>query len=67
MNKYQRLKFPAFPVSDEVSVGSEGMTLRDYFAAKAMQAIIANEGHQSDRIGEWAYGYADIMLQARGA
>ena len=41
-----------------------GMTLRDYFAAKAMQALIA--AHEpDDAIPGWAYGMADEMLKAR--
>jgi len=48
-----------------------GMTLRDYFAAKAMslyfQGPDANEivGHP-DAIAEWCYIMADSMLKARG-
>ncbi|EMJ4547622.1 hypothetical protein R5R04_003720 [Klebsiella aerogenes] len=42
-----------------------GMTLRDYFAAKAMQAMITT--HEPDgAIPGWAYGMADEMLKARG-
>ncbi|HGX9973114.1 TPA: hypothetical protein ACNTYR_001337 [Klebsiella pneumoniae] len=41
-----------------------GMTLRDYFAAKAMQAMIA--AHEpDDAIPGWAYGMADEVLKAR--
>ena len=45
-----------------------GMTLRDYFAAKAMQAIIsfapyASDGGVSD--AERAYQFADAMLKER--
>jgi hypothetical protein len=45
-----------------------GMTLRDYFAAKAMQAHITHDG--SDNINEpgvarWAYEMADAMLAER--
>jgi hypothetical protein len=49
-----------------------GMTLRDYFAAKAMNAIIPNEsGYDFERyitIEDWAkksYELADAMLKAR--
>lgn len=31
---------PAFPVIHPAGVSHQGMTLRDYFAAKAMQAMI---------------------------
>ena len=46
-----------------------GMTLRDYFAAKAMQAIISSgtfpTGIMFDTAKE-AYEIADSMLKARG-
>jgi hypothetical protein len=51
----------------------EGMTLRDYFAAKAMQGIIASEklGDEEFATPEMyardAYKYADAMLKAREA
>ena len=45
-----------------------GMTLRDYFAAKAMHASMtadpANEA-DSDSHARWAYEMADAMLKAR--
>jgi hypothetical protein len=51
------------------------MTLRDYFAAKAMQAIInetsINVGPNAQADDLWnakvAYRYADAMLKAREA
>ena len=50
----------------------EGMTLRDYFAAKAMQGMIANSnlivnGMFSEDNFEVAYKAADAMLKARAA
>ena len=45
----------------------EGMTLRDYFAAKAMQGLIAHTGNGEYRIIKEAYEIADKMLAARGA
>jgi len=42
----------------------EGMDLRDYFAAKAMQALIDNDGLFSE-ISTQAYEIADAMLKAR--
>ena len=50
-------------------VSSGGMTLRDYFAAKAMQRIISSEcnyGAFSDLASD-AYSIADAMLRAREA
>ncbi|HDR2317094.1 TPA: hypothetical protein QCH60_002897 [Enterobacter asburiae] len=46
---------------------NQGMTLRDYFAAKAMQGIISSEcnyGAFSDLASD-AYSIADAMLRAR--
>jgi hypothetical protein len=47
-----------------------GMTLRDYFAAKAMQAGINTYHHEEEDLDEfcrWAYVVADEMLKARDA
>jgi hypothetical protein len=43
---------------------SHGMTLRDYFAAKAMQALIDKEVFFDD-VAESAYKVADHMLRVR--
>lgn len=64
---------PAFPVVFEHSDATSehfGMDLRDYFAAKAMQAeyaaIQANKGCALYRdVAERAYILADAMLEAR--
>ena len=48
-----------------------GMTLRDYFAAKAMQAVPMQQCHLHDieaiydRIASHAYKMADAMLKSR--
>ena len=53
-------------------VVQEGMSLRDYFAANAMQAYITRQGYDMDgntfdeRISRWSYETADAMLRARG-
>jgi hypothetical protein len=55
---------PAFPnphLRDD-----SGITMRDYFAAKAMQALIDNDGLFSE-IPTQAYALADKMLKAREA
>lgn len=61
---------PAFPTLNEHQAGPalwqySGMTLRDYFAAKAMQML------RSDLSADWtaerAYEMADAMLKARDA
>jgi len=45
---------------------TKGLTMRDYFAAKAMQALIDNDGLFSE-IPTQAYALADAMLKAREA
>lgn len=74
---------PAFPVAfdhatfqprhvDDVKRLMSGMNMRDYFAAKAMQAQLtafwAGETHHGwphDEIAKEAYNIADAMLKAR--
>ena len=67
---------PAFPLADSCCEyggtnrsDANGMTLRDYFAAKAMQGLIASNddgaGDRIDEIPEYAYVIADAMLKAR--
>lgn len=70
----------AFPVHETPdSLDSPGMTLRDYFAAKAMQACIPDRRDQfkndNEDLDDWdnffdviadeAYRIADAMLAAR--
>jgi len=52
---------PAFPVEQH---DKDGMTLRDYFAAKAMQALVQKYSHASD-VSRHAYKLADAMMEAR--
>ena len=50
------------------SVSSFGLTVRDYFAAKAMQGFLTAEYASTYRPGGWAkeaYEMADAMLKAR--
>ncbi|WP_313677104.1 hypothetical protein [Pantoea vagans] len=55
----------AFPLAATEWHGSdEGMTLRDYFAAKAMQAWVGN--YDKETAAQWAYDMADAMLLVRG-
>jgi hypothetical protein len=55
---------PAFP-STHAHGQDEGMTLRDYFAAKAMQALIEKFDEMPVEIAYEAYTYADMMMKAR--
>ena len=82
MREYSRAQ-PAFPCEvdpDRLDAGSHqtghavfaqyGMTLRDYFAAKAMQGLLAQScgtAFGSDPIhgAQYAYQMADAMLAAR--
>lgn len=63
---------PAFPHIDSgCGRFEEGMTLRDYFAAKAMQGMMA-DGQVLKLVGDSelakaAYAIADEMLKAREA
>jgi hypothetical protein len=61
---------PAFPMcidDGETRKYMIGMTLRDYFAAKAMQALLGYEESTLENDAEVAYAMADAMLKAREA
>ncbi len=64
---------PAFPTPAH-NLQNDGMTLRDYFAAKAMQAHLGNPKIQDalqkmeltpNKLAIGAYHWADEMLKAR--
>lgn len=70
---------PAFPlqsIGPEFAPGYAGMSLRDYFAAKAMAGWLASyppdtlhpasRGKEGD-VAEMSYALADAMLRAREA
>ena len=73
---------PAFPSMTKQSIQSArqqgvshpeetyvpGMTLRDYFAAKAMQSYVDSQelaGANEITVAAWSYKMADAMLKAR--
>ena len=64
---------PVFPNGKkvgDVEITEGGMTLRDYFAAKALQSIIREQGLSRTEGGKTidsrnAYGYADAMIAER--
>ena len=62
---------PAFPLETSNAMLHQGMTLRDYFAAKAMQGFITNLHPGEERLidvpqlAKSAYSIADAMLRAR--
>lgn len=74
---------PAFPtgiITDgkgKIIGGSDGMTLRDYFAARAMQAYLNDNSLEelyvtlnknvTQELAKKAYAMADAMMEAREA
>jgi hypothetical protein len=63
---------PAFPWCGDLNdcpTINLGMTLRDYFAAKAMQAYVSSDKWREDmdsiRTASMAYRMADAMLKER--
>ncbi len=72
---------PAFPLHNHgaqtLGLHVTGMTLRDYFAAKALQGLLANPklsetilkhgGAHGGWIEDSAWAFADAMLKAREA
>lgn len=61
---------PAFPAQHfDLTDAEHGMTLRDYFAAKAMQGCVAGAQNNvvinPQRVAEWSYEVADAMLKER--
>jgi len=57
----------AFGVHGQIVVGQEGMTLRDYFAAKALAGFCAGLDAEDDiaELPRLCYDLADAMLEAR--
>ena len=57
---------PAFPAHHfDLAEGEHGMTLRDYFAAQAMQALLTQGHIARPNVPGIAYAVADAMLKAR--
>ena len=71
MNETGGPAFPGLHPSKECHYQDAGMTLRDYFAAKAMQGLIERGftefGNRESAYANLAYVYADAMLKARHA
>ena len=65
---------PAFP-RDHAHGGHNGMSMRDYFAAKALQGMLAHPecdytpmtAKEQEQVAADAYGMAGAMLKARAA
>jgi hypothetical protein len=59
---------PALPVFSEQAddrKSTSGMTLRDYFAAKALGNGYTQSGN-AENVARYAYGIADAMLKIKG-
>lgn len=61
--------FPFVEPADHESIKAyhTGMSLRDYFAAQALVGMLAHptaNGNYTE-FSEWAYKYADAMMEAR--
>ena len=64
---------PAFPVNPDINITLEprwaGMTLRDYFAAMALQGWLASFSEEMEphprKTAEFCYVIADAMMDAR--
>ena len=57
----------AFPITSALD-DNNGMDLRDYFAAKVMQAYMGRQlidGFDEDVIAEMSYKVAEAMMRAR--
>jgi len=60
---------PAFPIQS-YTCAEKGLTMRDYFAAKAMQPFLDQLGCRADQrwfdeVAEGAYKMSDAMMKAR--
>ena len=65
---------PAFPSTNQGPTTAPeiyyGITIRDYFAAKAMQSYLLDKDRDSFTFEQWAeasYEMADAMLEARNS
>jgi hypothetical protein len=56
---------PAFPTPAGIQ-HNDGMTLRDYFAAAALEKASRGSDRNADEIAKRAFYIANAMLKARG-
>jgi hypothetical protein len=58
---------PAFPCDPTTYTEAQGMTLRTYFAAKALQGLLGGQwpdSSESKEIVRRAFALADLMVEA---
>lgn len=58
-------KFRTWWLNNTGGDAKDNLTVRDYFAAKAMQALISDERYEHVELSEWAYRVADEMMKQR--
>ena len=61
MSDQHREEVPAFPMQNT----NDGMDLRDYFAARAMEALVSRGNYEPDYVVNIAYRLADAMMTRR--
>ena len=67
MKAFPNKNAPYYINEDGASAHQSGMDLRDYFAAKAMQAMLVNRNEASylQSMPKICYQWADAMMEAR--
>ena len=58
---------PAFPSELDPHTQAWGMSLRDYFAARAMQSLLVGRSITAERAAKAAYEIADFMIKERNS
>jgi hypothetical protein len=68
MKAFPSKNAPYYINEDGASAHQSGMDLRDYFAAKALQALLVtrNDASYLDKMPKICYQWADAMMEARG-
>ena len=61
MSDRNQEKILAFPMQNV----NDGMELRDYFAARAMEALVSRGNYDPDFVSTCAYKIADAMMIKR--
>lgn len=57
---------PAFPPMHDPETHASGMSLRDWFAGRALAGLLAHSSDRADDVDAFlAYNLADAMLKAR--
>ena len=60
--------FPGLFIEDDYGAGYSGMSIRDYFAAKALSGMMSrkdSDGWTQSEIASDCYKYADAMIKER--